>query len=122
MRYPALGAIAPLSAHPVEWGPILLLGVGDELLLLLGMLRVVLERHFRVVVLLQEWVEVVLVLLGRRGQMRARALVPLLLRLETLVFLGLLLCEPGVTLADRLAASDSVLAGVLRSVVVLVVA
>lgn len=129
LRYPALGSIAPLSAHPVEWGPILLLlRVGDELLLLLlllrvlGMLRVVLGRHFRVVVLLQEWVEVVLVLLGRRGQMQAGALVPLLLRLDTLVLLGLLLCKPGVALPDRLAASDSVLAGLLRGVVVLVVA
>lgn len=96
LRYPALSTIAPLSAHPVEWGPILLLlRVGNELLLwVLGMLRVVLRWYLRlaVVVLLQEWIEIVLVLLVRGGQMRAGALMPVLVSLETLALLQLLLC------------------------------
>jgi hypothetical protein len=61
-------------------------------------------------------------LLGRRGQMRAGPLMPLLSRLETVLLLRLLLCLAGVTLPDRLASSDSVLASLFQRVVVLGVA
>jgi hypothetical protein len=97
-----LGAIAPLGAYPVEWGPavLLLLGAGGELLLLLGMRRIVLGRHLGLVValLLQERVEIVLVLLVGGGQMRTRALVPLLRWVQAVLLVQLLFCEPGVAL------------------------
>ena len=123
LRYPALRLVAPLSAYPAKWGPIVLL-----LLLLLLLLGKVLGRHLGLVVpvALQKRVDVVLVLLRRRGQMRAGALrVPLLLLLllrglETAVVLQLLLCKAGVTLPDRLASPYAVLAGLLRGVFVLV--
>jgi hypothetical protein len=89
-----LGSIAPLCAYPVEWGPILLaLRIRDKLLLLLGVLRKVLGRYLglAMVVLLQERIEIVLVLLGRGGQMRAGPLLPLLRGLETVGVLQLLL-------------------------------
>ena len=123
LRYPALRLVAPLSAYPAKWGPIVLL------LLLLLLLGKVLGRHLGLVVpvALQKRVDVVLVLLRRRGQMRAGALrVPLLLLLlllrglETAVVLQLLLCKAGVTLPDRLASPYAVLAGLLRGVFVLV--
>jgi hypothetical protein len=106
LGYPALCLVAPFCAYPVEWGPIVRL--------LLWMLRIVLGRHLRlaVAVLLQKRIEV-LVLLVRRGQMRARALPLLLGALQTVVLLQLLLCKPRVTLPDRLASSHAVLAGLL---------
>jgi hypothetical protein len=53
LRYPALSSIAPLSADPVEWGPILLLRIRSVLLLwMLRMLRVVFRWYLRLVVLL----------------------------------------------------------------------
>ena len=123
LGYPALSLIAPLCAYPVEWGPIvlLLLGVGDKLLLLLWVLRIVLGRYLRlaVVVLLQERVKV-LVLLVRRGQMRARPLVPLL-SLKTMRLLQLLLCKPGIALPHRLASPYAVLARLLRGLFLLAV-
>jgi hypothetical protein len=125
LRYPTLCPVAPLSAYPVERGPILLLlllllllGVSRELLLL-GVLWVVLRRHLGLVALvLQERVEIVLVLLGGDGQMRARALVPLLRRVQALLLVQLLL-EPGVALPDGRAAVDAVLARLLARVLVL---
>lgn len=82
LRYPALGLIASLSAHPVEWGPIVLLLVRrrHKLLLLLLVLHVLgwyLGRVARV--LLQKGIQVVLFLLVRRRQMRAGPLVLILL-------------------------------------------
>jgi hypothetical protein len=75
LGYPALCLVAPLSADPVEWGPIVLvlLRVRDELVLRLRRVWIVLWRYLRLamVVRLQKGVEVVLFLLVRGGQMRA---------------------------------------------------
>lgn len=75
LGYPALCLVAPLSADPVEWGPIVLvlLRVRDELVLRLRRVWIVLWRYLglAVVVRLQKGVEVVLFLLVRGGQMRA---------------------------------------------------
>lgn len=77
MIYPALGLIASLRAYPAKWGPtvLFLARIGNKLLLLLLDLLVleIFGRHLgRVVaVLLEEGIEIVLVLLIRRGQMRA---------------------------------------------------
>lgn len=70
LLYPALGAIAPFGAPSSEWGPIVLLlvRIGCKLLRVL-LVRDVLWRRLRrvVVFLLQKGVQVVLVLLVRRG-------------------------------------------------------
>lgn len=110
LRYPALGAIAPLSADPVEWGPavVLLLRIAHVLrrvLLLVSLLGIVLGRYLRLVFLLEERVEVVLVLLGGGGQMLVRALLPVLAALQTLGLVQLLLSKPGIAFADRLVSS-----------------
>ena len=74
LRYPALGAIAPLSAYPVEWGPVVLLLLRVARVLRWVLLRmplgIVLGRYLRLVFLLEERVKVVLVLLSGGGQMR----------------------------------------------------
>jgi hypothetical protein len=103
LGYPALCLVAPLCAYPVEWGPIVRL--------LLWMLRIVLGRHLRlaVAVLLQKRIEV-LVLLVRRGQMRARALPLLLGALQTMVLLQLLPVVP------REPRCDAAAEGLLRLV------
>jgi hypothetical protein len=131
LGYPALGSIAPLCAYPVEWGPILLaLRIRSKLLLPLGVLHKVLGRYLglAVSVLLQERIEVVLVLLGGRGQMRAGPLLLPLLRgwdavgvLQLLLLLLLLLGEPRITLSDRLAAPYVVLGCLLCGLVFLAV-
>lgn len=119
--YPALGAVAtaPFGVYSSEWGRILLLlRIGYKLLL--GMLLVVniLRRWLRrVVFLLEERVQVVLVLLVRHCQMRTRALalIPLpsvqafLTRRRVAVGLP-------VALADRGAPPDAVLALLLVAV------
>lgn len=130
LGYPALGAIAPLSAYPVEWGPVvllllLLLRIAASVLrrmLLLMSLGIVLGRHLglAMVFLLQKRVEVVLVLLGRRGQMRTAALLPVLASLQTLGLVQLLLSKPRVAFADRLVSSQAVLAGLSGGLVFLV--
>jgi hypothetical protein len=77
--YPALRAIAPPGVDANEWGPPVLLLVRVVRRKLLPVLRMQLllvcnvfwRRLRRVVVfLLQKWIQVVLVLLVRRGQMR----------------------------------------------------
>lgn len=78
--YPALSAIAPFGVDPSEWGPIvcllllLLRIIGCKLLLLVLLICDVLWRwRGRVAVLvLQEGIQIVLVLLLRRGQVRTR--------------------------------------------------
>jgi len=104
--YPALGRIAPLGAYPAKWGPIVLflMRLGNKLLLrLLPVLLIldVLGRYLGrlVAVFLQEWIEIVLVLLVGGGQMRGRPLV-LMPLLQATLFLRLVLLDTGIALPD----------------------
>lgn len=124
MVYPALGLITPLCVYSSEWGPIVfaLVWVGRKLRRM-GLVLRVLGWHLGgvAVLLLQKGVEVVLVLLVRRGQMRAGPLplVPLS-GLQTVGLLRLEFLGPWIALADRDAAADAVLAGLLRGVLLFV--
>lgn len=126
MFYPALGLVAALCAYPVKWGPTVLFlmrirAILRELLLIWH----VFGWHLgcSAAVLLQKRIEVVLVLLVGRGQMRAGLLarMPLLGPLETVALVRWwVVWASGVAGPDRLAACYAVLLRLLRGVVLLV--